>query len=72
MLQEQTEKSLLDYQNRFFQLETELTQTACAQGAIDAKFEFTSQTISNLKGEASKLKGIIDVLEKDRSEMHVC
>lgn len=72
MLQEQTEKSLVDYQNRMFQLESELTQTACVQGAMDTKFEFTNKTINNLKAESSKLRSIIDELEKDRSEMHVC
>lgn len=72
ILQQQTEKSLIDYQNRLHQAENDLAQTACEQGTMDAKFIFTNKTIANLKDEATKLKEIIDVLEKDRSEMHVC
>lgn len=71
VLQQQTEKSLIDYQNRLSQAENDLAQTACEQGTMDAKFIFTNKTIANLKDEATKLKDIIDVLEKDRSEMHV-
>lgn len=71
ILQEQTEKSLIDYQNRLHQAENDLAQTACEQGAMDAKFVFTSNTIANLKDEREKLKTIIEVLEKDRNEMHV-
>ncbi len=71
ILQEQTEKSLIDYQNRLVQTENDLAQTACEQGAMDAKFLFTNKTINNLKDEAAKLKSIIELLEKDRAEMHV-
>lgn len=72
MLQEQTEKSLLGYQDRLFQAENELAQTASEHGAMDVKFEFTSKTISNLKAEADKLRNIIETLGRDRSEMTVC
>lgn len=72
MLQEQTEKSLIDYQNRLHHAENELAQTESEQGALDTKIRFTNETITNLNNEAAKLKTIIDTLEKDRSEMHVC
>lgn len=72
MLQEQTEKSLLDYQNRLFQAEVDLAQTETERGTIDEKFELTNKTISNLKTEASKLTRIIETLQQDNSEMHVC
>lgn len=72
ILQEQTEKSLIDYQSRLDRAENDIAETACEQGAMDAKFVYTSKTIANLKDESVKLKSIIDVLEKDRSEMHVC
>lgn len=72
ILQEQTEKSLIDYQNRLVRAEDDIAESACEQGAMDAKFVYTNKTIENLKDESAKLKSIIDVLEKDRNEMHVC
>lgn len=71
MLQDQTEKSLIDYQNRLHQAENDLAKTACERCAMDAKFVHTKETITNLKDEADKLRKIIDVLEEDRKEMHV-
>lgn len=71
ILQEQTEKSLIDYQNRLVEAEKQLAESTCEQGAMDAKFLFTNKTITNLKDEAAKLKSIIDELEADRSDMHV-
>ncbi|KAJ6642911.1 Centrosomal protein of 135 kDa [Pseudolycoriella hygida] len=67
ILQDQTEKSLIDYQHRLHQAESDL---AHERDSMNAKLTFTNKTISSLTDENLKFKSIVDMLNKDRAETH--
>lgn len=72
MLQEQNEKSLINHQQKYFQIENEKGEIEMKLNKIDTSREKAQREIGTLRGELTILKTSNATLEREKDNLMVC